>query len=265
MSCQAPHSRLFLVPLALVLCFPPAATAQPAAPSVLELAGQPAKGGGEEANECADGVVLDDGSAESGYGWVPSVIEGEYVQEFDADQFPSRRLRSVCVCWLRTRQDQTIDFEVVFYRRVEDPENEGRLIPAAAPYAVFPADAEVIPEGVAESFFEVGVADLPIPIGRSYIGVRWDARTDQFFFICADQSKETEPVNVFFRDDRADGEWESVFESPDPIFDDHRALMIRPLPGPVLPVDIPTLEPRGLIFLASALAMLALTLLKRRL
>ncbi len=265
MSCQTLHCRLFLMSLALVLAFAPAATAQPAAPSVLELPGQPAKGGGEDPNDCADGVVVDDGSAETGYGWVPSVIEGEYVQEFDADQFPSRRLRSVCVCWLRSRMDRTIDFEVVFYRQIEDPENEGRLIPADAPYAVFPANAEVIPKGITESFFEVGVADLPIPIGRSYIGVRWDARADQFFFICADQSEETEPVNVFFRDDRADGDWESVFESLDPIFNDHRALMIRPLPGPVLPVDIPVLEPKGLILLASALAMLALALLKRRL
>ena len=34
-------------------------------------------------SECSDGVVLDDGTLETGYGWVPSVIDGRYVQRFE--------------------------------------------------------------------------------------------------------------------------------------------------------------------------------------
>ncbi len=220
-------------------------------------------GGGDPA-ECASGVVLDDGSAETGYGWVPSVIEGEYVQEFDAAAFTSHRLHSVCVCWIRTRPDSTIDFEVVFYRQVVDPKDDDRLLPAAEPYVAVPANADVEPKGITESFFEVGVSDVVIPEGRSYIGVRWDASQDQFFFVCTDTTEETDPVEVFFRDDRAEGEWTSVFESADPIFDDHRAIMVRALPGPLVAVDVPALGAAGLALLAAVSAAMALTVLRRR-
>ncbi len=262
MSLKSRSCSLFLTALFLVACFAFPATGQPASPRGAVFSA-PEKGGGDPA-DCAGGVVVDDGSAETGYGWVPSVIEGEYVQEFDTGDFTSRRLRSVCVCWLRTRPDQTIDFEVVFYRQVTDPENAERLIPAAEPYAAFPASAEVLPEGITESFFEVYVGDMAIPVGQSYIGARWDASADQFFFICADTTESTEPVDVYFRDDRAEGEWVSVFESNDPIFDDHRALMVRALPGPVAAVDVPVLGGLGLVLLAVTLSTLALAKLARR-
>ena len=225
------------------------------------MAPPPERGDGGGGAECEGGVIVDDGSAETGYGWVPSVVEGEYVQEFHSDAFTRRRLRSVCVCWLRTRMDRTIDFEVVFYRQVVDPEDEQRLIPAAEPYAVFPGSAEVIPVGVAESFVEVEVTHAVVPFGRSYIGVRWNGARDTFFFVCADQSEATPPVEVFFRDDRAEGEWASVFETTDPIFQDHKAIMVRALPGPLVAVDVPVLGAGGLALLAASLALLALWIL----
>ncbi len=240
------------------MCCAFSVSGQPLAPDAIPGAG------GDPAEACAGGVVVDDGSAETGYGWVPSVIEGEYVQEFDSLLFTSRRLRSVCVCWLRTRPDTTIDFEVVFYRQVVDPKDRERLIPADTPYAAFPASAEVTPLGIDESFFEVDVTNVVIPAGPSYIGVRWDASRDQFFFICADHTEETLPVEVFFRDDRAKGEWASVFETIDPIFRDHRAIMVRALPGPLAVVDVPALGAAGLALLATALAALALVMLKAR-
>ncbi len=224
--------------------------------------GSASRGGDPAA--CDGGVVVDDGSAETGYGWVPSVIEGEFVQEFDAAAFSSHRLDSVCLCWIRTRPDTEIDFEIVFYRQVVDPDNATRLLPAAEPYAVFPGSADVVPKGIAESFFEVDVRGVVIPAGASYIGARWDPSTDQFFFVCTDTSDDTPPVEVFFRDDRAEGEWTSVFESNDPIFDDHRAIMVRALPGPLVAVDVPALGMSGLALMAAALATLALWLLIAR-
>ncbi len=241
----------------LALCALSALTAsgQPMAP-------EPGRGaGGDPA--CEGGVVVDDGSAETGYGWVPSVIEGEFVQEFDADEFSSRRLQSVCICWIRTRPDTTIDFEIIFYRQVIDPD-DGSPIPAAEPYAAVPASADVTPLGIAESFFEVDVGGVVVPGGRSYIGARWDASQDQFFFVCTDTSEDTDPVEVFFRDDRAEGEWTSVFESIDPIFDEHRALMVRVLPGPLAAIDVPALGAAGLTVLALALAGAASAVLRRR-
>ncbi len=251
-------NSLFSLATVFAMCFAFSATSQPMAP----LATDRGEGGGPA--ECTDGVVVDDGSAETGYGWVPSVIEGEYVQEFDAGMFTSRRLRSVCLCWLRTRLDAEIDFEIVFYRQVVDPEDEELLVPADEPYAVFQASADVVPKGVTESFFEVDVGGVMIPAGQSYIGARWDPSHDEFFFICADTSEDTTPVEVFFRDDRSEGEWTSVFETSDPIFRDHKALMARALPGPAVVVDVPILGPAGIATLAAALALAALAALAAR-
>ena len=88
----------------------------------------------ELAANCADGVVKDDGTVETGYGFVPQARDGVYVQEFHADEFPSRFLETVCVCWLKTKRERDIEFEVVFY------EAEGN-VPAAEPYATVPATA----------------------------------------------------------------------------------------------------------------------------
>ena len=224
---------------------------QPLAPAMERL------DGGDDPEACEDGVVVDDGTAETGYGWVPTVIEGEYLQEFDSADFSNRRLKSVCICWIRTDDDSTIDFEIVFYAQIVDPDDPERRIPDDAPYAVFPASAEVVPKGVTESFFEVDVDGTLIPNGESYIGARWDASVDQLFFICADHSDATPPVEVFFRDDRSEGEWTSVFETTDPIFENHKAIMVRPLPGPLLATDVPALGAAGLALLAAALAALA--------
>ncbi|MEM7582424.1 MAG: IPTL-CTERM sorting domain-containing protein [Acidobacteriota bacterium] len=231
------------------------ADAQPLAPPAIYTDGPPQEacvGSVEDGN-----VVLDDGSAETGYGWVPSVIEGEYVQRFSSSIFPTRVLESICVCWLRTRMDSAIDFEVVFY------ENDGG-IPASTPYAVVPGSAEVEPQGIAETFTEVDVSGIGIPVGPSYIGVRWDASADQFFFVCADKSEGTEPVEFFFRDDRAEGEWTSVFDALDPIFEDHRALMIRGRSSFVTALDVPALGAGGLVALAVLLLGVGLRRLRRR-
>ncbi len=251
--------------VALGASFAHSVVGQPMAPQEFPpSASLPADSGdGEDPAECAGGVVVDDGSAETGYGWVPSVVEGEYVQEFDASLFTSRRLRSVCICWMRTRPDSDVDFEIVFYRQVIDPEDEERLVPADEPYAVRPASADVAPKGITESFFEVDVSGVVMPAGPSYVGARWDASRDQYFFVCVDNSEATSPVEVFFRDDRSEGEWTSVFETTDPIFQDHRAMMIRVLPGPAVVVDVPALGASGLATLAAALALAALVMRRR--
>jgi hypothetical protein len=199
-------------------------------------------------DDCADGVVKDDGSVETGYGWVPSVVEGVYVQEFRELELGSPLLASVCVCWLRTRLDDDIDFDVVFYQREGD-------LPAEEPYAVVPARAEDVPDGVASGgrFYEVDVSGVPAPNPGVYIGVRWNASVDQFFFVCADTSPETEPVQVFFIDDRAEG-WTSALETTDPMFADHRAIMVRTVPEQVPSAAVPAVGFAGVALLVIVLA-----------
>ncbi len=174
-----------------------------------------------ESSNCAGGVIKDDGTVESGYGYVPSAKMGQYVQKFSSDEFASPQLSKVCVCLLRTRDDDTIDFEVVFFG-----DAGGR--PAAQPYATVPATANGVPKGVdaAGRFFEVDVSGVTLPTGTSYIGARWDPSASTFFFVCTDRSEETTWVDVFSMEDRAPV-WINVKDSRDPIFKPHRSILVR--------------------------------------
>jgi len=199
-------------------------------------------------DDCSDGVVKDDGVPETGYGWVPSVVEGIYVQEFRSPELSSPLFSQVCVCWLRTRNDSTIDFDVVFY------EDVGGL-PAEQPYAAVPAQAVDVPVGVASggSFYDIDVTGVPVRGPTLYVGVRWNPSIEDYFFICADNGPETEPVNVFFIDDRAE-EWTNALETSDPMFDEHRAIMVRTVPEQLPGVAVPGLTGLGVVALAALVA-----------
>lgn len=219
----------------------------------------PADGGGYAlgALDCADGVVLDDGTLESGYGWVPSAIDGRYVQRFEAADFRSRKMEEICICWTRTQPDDEIRFHVELYR-----DRGGR--PARSPEASFEVVASMVPTFPDGAFYSVDVsgADMQAPTDVFYLGVRWNPSEDGFFFVCVDQTETTPVVDGFFIDDRAD-EWASVLESNDPIFDDHRAMMIRAraLEG-FFPL-VPTLGTWGLLVLIGAICAVGLLVLRR--
>lgn len=191
---------------------------------------------------CEDGSVLDDGTIETGYGWVPSAIWGEYVQQFPAEDITSTILDSICICWTRTREDDSLDFEIVAYRDVGGH-------PDASPFLVIPAHVDDVPLFGEGRFYEIQTAELSkvFPSGTWDIGVRWNPSQDQFFFLCADQSPTDDPVPGYFRDDRAEGEWGSVLDTNDPMFARHRAMMVRPR---TLRVGwVPTLQTSGLVVL----------------
>lgn len=206
---------------------------------------------------CEDGLILDDDSVERGYGWVPSAVWGEYVQTFPAGSVSSSKVDSVCVCWTRTRADDALNFEVVGYA---DRQGEPGLIELFA----VPGQMTDVPEWPEVAFVEVPFpADAPVLSGGAHhIGVRWNPAADQFFFVCADQSPTDHPAGGFFRDDRADGEWGDIFETTDPIFDDHAAMMVRP--RTVAAQWVPTLGRFGVIVLAGILGLMGCILLRRR-
>jgi len=256
-----PESALWLQPARVDLPPDTPATLDRSAFHTAEPLSQEQKGGWSPAqlqDDCAGGVVKDDGSLETGYGWVPSVIDGVYVQEFHISEFPSDRLQSVCICWLRTREDSDLSFEVVFYQ-----DNDG--LPAETPYASVPAVASSVPDGLASggAFYEVDVSQIIIQGSRFYVGARWNPSIDQFFFVCADHSPETDPVNVFYIDDRAD-EWGIALDTPDPIFDGHRAIMVRATAQAPAEFAVPALGPAGSAILALLLATGGWLLLTRR-
>ena len=208
--------------------------------------------------DCTDGVVKDDGSLETGYGWVPSAVDGRYVQRFEAAEFRSRKMEEICICWTRTRSDEEISFQVQLYR-----DRSGR--PARFPEASVDVVATLVPTFPEGAFYSVDVsdADMHAPTEVFYLGVQWDPSVDDYFFLCVDTTETTPVVDGWFIDDRAD-EWSSVLQSSDPIFSDHRAMMIRAgaLEG-YCPM-VPTMGIKGGAVFAVLLACLGVVLLARR-
>ncbi len=224
------------------------------------LAAPPAPEGGSTRSlspACVDGVVKDDGVPESGYGWVPSVIDGRYVQQFNSSELPGRRLDRVCICWLRTHADADVDFEIHVYA-------DAGGVPALDPILAVPATATAVPDWATAGgrFYEVEIPGFTVPSGTFYVGAKWNPSLDQFFFICADKSEGTEPVGAFFIDDR-DDEWTSVFEAQDPIFLDFKALMVRLEADATRQAAIPVLSRGALVLLVALLAIAGALLLRR--
>lgn len=180
------------------------------------------EGGGIPGPGCEDGLVVDDGSYETAYGWVPSALWGEYVQTFHIADAGAVALESVCLCWTRTREDDSLDFEIEVYEDVDG-------WPAQEPLIVVQSAVDDVPAWTDGLFVEVPIGvDAPLLTpGTYHIGARWGPSVDPFFFICADQSNPDAAVPGFFRDDRSEGEWDSVLETTDPIFADHTAMLIR--------------------------------------
>jgi len=207
--------------------------------------------------DCSDGVVKDDGSLETAYGWVPSVVDGRYVQRFQHTEFRSRKMEEVCICWTRTQGDDEVSFRVQLYRDVG-----GR--PARSPEASVEAVATLVPVFPDGAFYSIDVfdADMHASTNVFYIGVQWDPSEDGFFFVCADHTETTPEVDGFFVDDRAE-DWASVLESNDPIFDGHRAMMIRARAAEGYYPLVPTLGFVGIGVLVTLISCLGAALLYR--
>lgn len=178
-----------------------------------------------EAAPCEGTVGFDDGSFETGYGFVPSAQWGIYLQRFDAPELGGQDLEEVCVCWLKTRGDATADFEILIW-----DETDRKLAPAA--FATIPGSAEDIPTSKEEAgrLFPVEIDDVTLPEAPFWVGVRWNPSEENFLFVCADHGSdepaEGEPIPAVFQEDRAGG-WADVLTARDPIFHGHRALGVR--------------------------------------
>ncbi|MCG8462247.1 MAG: hypothetical protein MI919_38680 [Holophagales bacterium] len=176
--------------------------------------------------DCTEGFALDDGTVENGYGFVPSSKWTTYLQRFDSSDLPGRQVERVCVCFLRTREADAVDFEVVFHRN-----RVGR--PALESYASVPGKAVEIPKGVESGgkFYAVDVSGVTLPEGPSFIGVRFDPSQGRFVFLCSDKSETESPAPGFQMDDRSK-DWTDVLNTRDSTFFDHRAAMIRVVTSP---------------------------------
>ena len=216
-------------------------------------------GGGTQYVEplCEDGVVKDDGIPETGYGWVQSVVEGIFVQEYHVSEFAGEELETVCVCWMRNRQDTEINFDVVIYGDADG-------VPMMSPAFVIPAVATDVPEALDGAFYEVDLSESGVRLGQGtfYVGARWNPSLDQNFFVCVDKSDDTPVVGGFFIDDRAD-EWADMLDTMDSTFLNHRALLVRVVGAEAGAMPVPTLSVSGAAIFVLLLAALAVIVLRR--
>lgn len=185
-----------------------------------------------ESGPCARAVALDDGGIETGYGFVPSAEWGLYLQRFDLPALRGVELEAVCVCFMKTRGDTDADFELVFYA-----EEDRRLPPQ--PYAVVAGSVDDLADDkkLAGRFDAIPVDGVRFSEkGPTWIGVRWDPSVENFFFVCADQSRSEEEagreaIPVVLQEDRRP-QWADVIGNRDPIFTGHHAIGVRPVPKP---------------------------------
>jgi len=112
-------------------------------------------------------------------------------------------------------------------------------------------------------FYNNGVTGVQVRGPTLYVGVRWNPSMDDYFFLCADNGPETEPVNVFFIDDRAE-EWGSALDTTDPMFDEHRAVMVRTVTEQLPGTAVPGLTGVGTVALAALVAAAGLLAVGRK-
>ncbi len=209
-------------------------------------------------DDCADGVVKDDGSLETGL-WLGSLGGGRAL----CPAIRGRRFRfAKDGGWSASvgpapRPDDRVSFSVQLYR-----DRGGQ--PAPYPEASVDAVATAVPAFPDGAFYSVDVSgvDMRATTDVFYIGVQWDPSQDGFFFVCVDQTETTPVEDGWFIDDRAD-EWTSVLESSDPIFDDHHAMMIRARAAEGLFPLVPTLGTWGLLILIGAISTVGALVLRR--
>ncbi len=175
---------------------------------------------------CVNGVMLDDGSVEGGYGFIPSLEWGSFVQRFDVPELFGREIEKVCVCFLSDRVDE-LDFEVVFHQEVGG-------VPSAEPYARVAGHASDLPNSSKEAgkMFPVAIDGVKLPDGPSYIGVRWDPGKGRRAFVCSSKGTKGNvktPTLGFQKDSRSTA-WENILTTKDFVFAYHQNALIRVVP-----------------------------------
>ncbi len=162
----------------------------------------------------------DDGTVETGFGFVPTQASGTYVQVFENRSEDPVTIREVCACFIKSRGEQEVDFDIVAYRATESG-------PSAIPFYVAKGQGSVAARRSADAGdFLTTPTELVLPPGRSYVGVRWDPSANRFLHVCADSSEAVESSQVYYRDGASKG-WTETTASRDPIFRNNRAIFVR--------------------------------------
>lgn len=170
----------------------------------------------EHGNDCTEGEIYDDGTAEYGYSGDPALIDTYEIQQlFNPNGLPLTAT-TVCVLLMQDAGDGSLEFEVVAYDGTagSGPTTElGSL-------AVTVSDISPIPD---PTWYVIDITSLLIEIENpAFLGLRWDPGEFPGRFIGADGSPPTVRHPSFERFLPDFEEWDAMSQRPH-----YRAMMIR--------------------------------------
>lgn len=168
-------------------------------------------------------IVHDDGEAENGYGWQPTVTDGRFMELFTPAAYPAT-FSSVCFSWITNAGITSVDFDIVVY--ADDvgggPGTElGRQSVTGDVIAI-----GGVPFTPTFQAFDISGMGLNIASGNVFIGAEWAPSVEGGgIFIGADESLST-PINGGYSWSN-DGPWGPTQDGQP----NYRALTIRAVAG----------------------------------
>ena len=138
---------------------------------------------------CAGGIVVDDGSFESGVRFTDQSTGAglrDAVMLFDVDGVGTR-IEQVCLCWRRgSAAPADLDHDLLFFAADGLGGSPGTQI------AVVPAGADDVETGPTIFGYDVSALDIQSTSGQIYVGARWNGRAGtaqggEGVFLCTDE------------------------------------------------------------------------------
>ncbi len=173
-------------------------------------------------------IIHDDGIAESGLGWEPTVLAGRLANRFTPTAYPAR-IDMICAAIMTAADTTSFQLNLVVYDDDGPNGGPGTLL-AAKTVLAYPKLVSQLPiDPVFESFDVTDMNLGAVGSGSVYVSLEWDATTRSDVFIAMDEVPP-EPIEGGYQ--RAgDGPWVSI----PTVHPRYRTLYIRATMPPAVP------------------------------
>lgn len=169
-------------------------------------------------------IIHDDGQAENGYGWQPTVTDGRFVEKFTPTSYPAT-FSSVCFSLITNAGVTTMPFDIVVYAADGAGGSPGTVLGTKSVTGNVTAISGV-PFTPTFQSFDISDLALNVTSGNIFIGLKWAPSSVGGVFISADQSSGT-PIEGGYSWSNT-GPWQTTQTGQA----NYRALMIRAVQGP---------------------------------
>ncbi len=143
-----------------------------------------------QADDCAGGVVHDDGTYENAYG-SGSFLFAHYVMRIEPPEYPAQ-LEALCICWTRTSADSSINFEIQVWDSDGADGAPGTFLGSIGTLIADMVPQTGTPPPLISQFYRYDLSTLGISSSRPlYAGPVWDSGAEADFFLCADENGPT--------------------------------------------------------------------------